>query len=56
VYGITFEQGRNDLRIDAACLENIVTENKTLSPKASATRSQVAAIIMRFNTLTRSTK
>jgi len=32
------------------------TENKTLSPKASATRSQVAAIIMRFNTLTRSTK
>ena len=31
VYGITFEQGRNDLKIDHRLLENIVTENKTLS-------------------------
>jgi phosphoribosylaminoimidazolecarboxamide formyltransferase/IMP cyclohydrolase len=31
VFGITFEQGRNELRIDARLLENIVTENKTLS-------------------------
>lgn len=31
VYGITFEQGRNELKIDAGMLENIVTENKTLS-------------------------
>lgn len=31
VYGITFEQGRNELKIDKAMLENIVTENKEIS-------------------------
>ncbi|HOC60130.1 MAG TPA: phosphoribosylaminoimidazolecarboxamide formyltransferase [Smithellaceae bacterium] len=31
VYGITFEQGRNSLKIDNSLLGNIVTENKTLS-------------------------
>ena len=31
VYGITFEQGRNDLKIDSRMLENMVTENKTLT-------------------------
>ena len=31
VYGITFEQGRNSLKIDSNMLENIVTENKTLT-------------------------
>ncbi|MFT3951320.1 MAG: phosphoribosylaminoimidazolecarboxamide formyltransferase [Oscillospiraceae bacterium] len=30
VYGITFEQGRNELDIDAAMLENIVTANKSI--------------------------
>lgn len=34
VYGITFEQGRNDLQINASCLENLVTENKELSEDA----------------------
>ncbi len=34
VYGITFEQGRNALTIDASCLENIVTENKELPENA----------------------
>ena len=34
VYGITFEQGRNELKIDASCLENLVTENKTLTESA----------------------
>ena len=33
VFGITFEQGRNDLRIDEGTLQNLVTENKTLSPE-----------------------
>ena len=33
VFGITFEQGRNDLRIDEGMLQNLVTENKTLSPE-----------------------
>jgi phosphoribosylaminoimidazolecarboxamide formyltransferase/IMP cyclohydrolase len=31
VYGITFEQGRNSLKIDNRMLENMVTENKTLT-------------------------
>ncbi len=31
VYGITFEQGRNSLKIDNSIMENIVTENKILT-------------------------
>lgn len=34
VYGITFEQSRNDLLIDAEMLKNIVTENKELPDNA----------------------
>ena len=34
VFGITFEQGRNELKIDAEMLNNLVTENKTLSEEA----------------------
>ena len=34
VYGITFEQGRNNFEINDALLENIVTENKTLTKEA----------------------
>ena len=33
VFGVTFEQGRNDLRISEAMLENLVTDNKTLTPE-----------------------
>lgn len=31
VYGVTFEQGRNDLKIDSRMLENMVTEKKSLT-------------------------
>lgn len=31
VFGITFEQGRNELKIDGAFFDNIVTENKELT-------------------------
>ena len=31
VFGVTFEQGRNELEIGNALLENVVTENQTLS-------------------------
>ena len=31
VFGVTFEQGRNDLKIDEKMLENLVTDNKTLT-------------------------
>ena len=34
VYGITFEQARNDLLMDAEMLKNIVTENKELPDNA----------------------
>jgi phosphoribosylaminoimidazolecarboxamide formyltransferase/IMP cyclohydrolase/phosphoribosylaminoimidazolecarboxamide formyltransferase len=34
VFGVTFEQGRNDFTIDADLLTNIVTKNKTLPENA----------------------
>ncbi len=34
VFGITFEQGRNNFKIDEELLKNIVTENKVLSKTA----------------------
>ncbi len=34
VYGITFEQGRNELDINEELLSNVVTENKVLSDEA----------------------
>jgi len=34
VYGVTFEQGRNNLKIDSSFLTNIVTKNKTLPENA----------------------
>lgn len=43
VYGITFEQGRNNLKIDAEMLKNIVTENKDLPE--SAQRDLIISLI-----------
>lgn len=34
VFGVTFEQGRNELKIDKNCLTNIVTNNKTIPEQA----------------------
>ncbi len=34
VFGITFEQGRNNFKIDKELLSNVVTKNKTLSESA----------------------
>ena len=34
VYGITFEQGRNNFKIDETLLENVVTKNKTIPDDA----------------------
>ena len=34
VFGVTFEQGRNELKIDDNFFNNIVTENKKLTPEA----------------------
>ncbi|MGN0555891.1 MAG: phosphoribosylaminoimidazolecarboxamide formyltransferase [Candidatus Fimenecus sp.] len=43
VFGITFEQGRNELKIDENSLKNLVTENKNLPE--SAKRDLVIALI-----------
>lgn len=43
VYGITFEQGRNNFKIDSSLLENIVTENKDMPEDAK--RDLVIALI-----------
>ena len=43
VFGITFEQGRNNFKIDEELLQNIVTENKELPE--SAKRDLIIALI-----------
>ncbi|MBR3842550.1 MAG: phosphoribosylaminoimidazolecarboxamide formyltransferase [Christensenellaceae bacterium] len=43
VYGITFEQGRNNFKIDADLLKNIVTENKNIPE--SAVRDLIISLI-----------
>lgn len=43
VFGVTFEQGRNDLKIDERSLANIVTEKKDLPPDAK--RDLILALI-----------
>ena len=43
VYGITFEQGRNNFEINAALLQNIVTENKDMPE--SAVRDLIISLI-----------
>lgn len=43
VFGITFEQGRNDYKIDKSLLENIVTKNKEMPSEAK--RDLVVALI-----------
>lgn len=43
VYGVTFEQGRNDYKVTPEQLTNIVTENKTLTEEAK--RDLIIALI-----------
>ncbi len=43
VYGITFEQGRNDYKVDESQLENVVTQNKDIP--AEAKRDLMVALI-----------
>ena len=47
VYGITFEQGRNEFVIDEKLLENIVTENKEL-PESAKIDLIVALIVLKY--------
>ncbi len=47
VYGITFEQGRQNLKIDDALLSNIVTENKDM-PKEAVIDLKIALITLKY--------
>ena len=47
VYGITFEQGRNNFEINRELLTNIVTENKTL-PESAALDLIIALITLKY--------
>lgn len=47
VFGVTFEQGRNDSIIDASCLTNIVTKNKTLSD-ADILNLLISLIVLKY--------
>lgn len=47
VFGITFEQGRNEFKINEALLQNIVTSNKEL-PKSAARDLIVALITLKY--------
>ena len=47
VYGITFEQGRNELRVDEALLSNIVTENKDI-PDEALIDMKIALITLKY--------
>ena len=47
VFGITFEQGRNNFKIDESLLENIVTENKDL-PQSAKIDMIVALITLKY--------
>ena len=47
VYGITFEQGRNELDINGDLLSNIVTENKEI-PEAAMIDMKIALITLKY--------
>lgn len=47
VYGVTFEQGRNELKIDDELLANIVTKNKDL-PDSAKKDMIVALIVLKY--------
>ena len=47
VFGVTFQQGRNDYKVTANTFANIVTKNKTLPPEA-VTDMTVALITLKY--------
>lgn len=47
VYGITFEQGRNELHIDRELLSNIVTKNKEI-PEEALNDIKIALITLKY--------
>ena len=47
VFGVTFEQGRNEFRIDADLLKNVVTKNKEL-PASAITDLIISLITLKY--------
>ena len=47
VYGVTFEQGRNEFKIDSGLLENVVTENKEI-PDSAKVDLIIALITLKY--------
>ena len=47
IYGITFEQGRNDIKIDETMLNNMVTHNRAI-PDSAKTDLIVALITLKY--------
>lgn len=47
VYGVTFEQGRNELKIDRELLSNIVTKNKDI-PDQAMIDLMIALIVLKY--------
>ena len=47
VYGVTFEQGRNGLKIDDSLLTNLVTENQTI-PEEAKMDMKIALITLKY--------
>ena len=47
MFGVTFEQGRQELVIDDALISNIVTENKELSEEAKRDM-KISLIVLKY--------
>ena len=47
VYGVTFEQGRNELKIDKALLSNIVTKNREI-PDQAMIDLMISLIVLKY--------
>ncbi len=47
VFGITFEQGRNEIKIDDSLLENVVTKNKEI-PESAKIDLKIALITLKY--------
>ena len=47
VYGITFEQGRNELDVNAGLLDNIVTVNKEI-PESALIDMKISLIVLKY--------
>src|SRR5574344_1573987 len=47
VFGVTFEQGHNFIKLDDACLENVVTKNKSLN-KEERENLLISLIVLKY--------